>query len=246
DDARQRAGLEIAGVVAAAVVFPPVISPFFPNRMTGLMFNAGVGAGATTPHSSQSARWLVPAMLAAGVALRLHLAWLTVLNPYAALHYFVPARPSLGAVYQASLTMAHPPLMILLLHFWAKFGASEFFLRLPLVAASVGFGWVMYLWMRRIANQTAACFALALSLFLPSLISLGAEIRQYSLLLLFCALCLYALDRSLQGNSAGWMIFSGFALGLALLTQYSALIFAAAAGVYGLVRIWRSSEKVRL
>ena len=213
--------------------------------MAGLMSGTGTFSASG---GVRNWRWLVPVLLLAGTALRLRLAWLTFLNPDEALHYFVSVRPTFRDVYEASLTTAHPPLMIVLLHSWAKLGASEFFLRLPFVAASIGFGWVLYSWMKRVATQSAACFALALSLFLPSLVALGAEIRQYSLLLLFCALCVYALERSLQESSTRWMILSGPALCLALLTHYSALIFAASAGVYGLMRMWQAQSpgKVRL
>ncbi len=183
--------------------------------------------------------WLL-ALIAAGTSVRLHLAWRTFLNPDEALHYFVSAQPSLGAAYRASLTMAHPPLMILLLHGWTRLGTSEFFLRVPFVTAGILFCWVMFLWVKQVAGQSAACFTLALCLFLPSVISLSAEVRQYSLLLLFCSICLYCLELGITENSAAWIAASTAALYLALLTHYSALIFAFAAGVYGLLRLWQA------
>jgi dolichyl-phosphate-mannose-protein mannosyltransferase len=182
--------------------------------------------------------WLL-ALVATSTAFRLFLAWRTFLNPDEALHYFVAAQPSFGAAYKASLTMAHPPLMIFLLHGWFRFGTSEFFLRLPFVFAGILFCWVMFLWMKQFADQCAACFMLALFLFLPPLISLSAEVRQYTLLLLFCSLCLYFVEVGLAKNSVAWIATSAAALYLALLTHYSALIFAAAAGVYGLLRLTR-------
>jgi hypothetical protein len=178
-----------------------------------------------------------------GTAVRVYLAWLTFLNPDEALHYFVSAQPSFGAAYKASLTMAHPPLMIFLLHVWQLIGTSELLLRLPFVVAGVLFCWVMFLWVRQMAGENAACFTLALCLFLPSLISLSAEIRQYSLLLLFCSASLYCLELGLAKNSAAWIAASTAALYLALLTHYSALIFAAAAGVYGLLRLWQTDTR---
>jgi hypothetical protein len=179
--------------------------------------------------------WLL-ALIAVGTVVRLHLAWRTFLNPDEALHYFVSAQPSFGAAYKASLTMAHPPLMIFLLRGWEAFGTSEFFLRLPFVMAGVLFCWVMCLWVKQVAGQSAACFSVALCLFVPSLISLTAEVRQYSLLLLFCSASLYWLELGLVKNSAAWIAASIAVLYLALLTHYSALIFAAAAGIYGLLR----------
>ena len=187
---------------------------------------------------SQWQCWLPASLLVAGAGVRLWLAARTFLNPDEALHYFVAAQPSLSQTYTVSLTTAHPPLMFFLLHGWIKLGSSEVFLRLPFVAAGVLFGWMLYLWVRRIAADEAALFALAIAMLAPSLIALSAEVRQYSLLLFFCATCLYALDRGLQENSSNWIALSALALWLALLTHYSALIFAAAAGVYGLVRLF--------
>ena len=178
-------------------------------------------------------------MVGAGLLLRMRLSWLGFLNPDEALHYFLAHQPSLRLAYEASLTTAHPPLMILFLHYWSGLGSSEFFLRIPFVIAGTLFGCVMFLWVERIASRSAAWLCLALSLFLPSLISLSTEIRQYSFLLLFSAYCLYSLDRGLQESSAKWMALSFAALYLALLTHYSALIFAASLTIYTLVRFFR-------
>jgi hypothetical protein len=181
--------------------------------------------------------WLFASLLCAGFLLRLRLAWLTFLNPDEALHYFLSHQPSLKLAYKASLTTAHPPLMILFLHYWAYLGTSELWLRMPFVIAGTLFCWIMFLWIATVASKRAACFALALCLFLPSLISLSSEIRQYAFLLLFCACCLYFLERAFQQNSSKWMLLSALALYLALLTHYSALIFAVAVGVYALLRL---------
>lgn len=179
----------------------------------------------------------------------MRLAWLTFLNPDEALHYFLAHQPSLKIAYEASLTTAHPPLMILFLHYWCLLGRSELFLRLPFVIAGTFFCWVMFLWTRKVAGRTAACFGLAMFLFSPSLISLSAEIRQYSFLLLFCACSLYWLELALENDadkSVQSMIFSAAALYLALLTHYSAMIFAAAVGIYGLLSLVHKKSPARL
>jgi hypothetical protein len=188
-------------------------------------------------------------LVAAGLFLRLRLAWLTFLNPDEALHYFLAHQPSVKLAYQASLTTTHPPLMILFLHYWSLLGRSEFFLRLPFVIAGTLFCCLMFLWIRKIGGKTAACFGLAMFLFAPSLFSLAAEIRQYSFLLLFCAGSLYWLERALDNDgrsSVRWMTFSAAALYLALLTHYSAMIFAAAVGLYGLLSLVRKQWPTRL
>jgi 4-amino-4-deoxy-L-arabinose transferase-like glycosyltransferase len=182
--------------------------------------------------------WVAALLLVAGTGARLWLAARTFLNPDEALHYFVATQPSLPQTYTVSLTTAHPPLMFLLLHGWIQLGSSELFLRLPFVAAGMLFGWALFLWVRRIAGEESALFALAMATLAPSLIALSAEVRQYSLLLFFCAACLYALERGVQEDSGRWIALSAVWLWLALLTHYSALIFAAAAGVYGLLRLF--------
>jgi 4-amino-4-deoxy-L-arabinose transferase-like glycosyltransferase len=205
-----------------------------------------MGAAATLPQQETQARtlasWLFVPVAGAGFFLRLRLAWLAFLNPDEALHYFLAHQPSLKLAYEASLTTAHPPLMIVFLHYWSIVGRSELFLRLPFVIAGTLFCWVMFLWIRRVAGTQAAWFALVIFLFLPSLISLSAEIRQYSFLLLFCACCLYWLECGLQNHDARsvrWMALSALALYLALLTHYSAMIFAAAIGIYALLCLVR-------
>ena len=213
-----------------------------------------MGTAATTPEqiapSHAPTSWFYFLLVAAGLFLRLRLAWLTFLNPDEALHYFLSRQPSLKFAYAASLTTAHPPLMILFLHYWSFLARSEFFLRLPFVISGTLFCWIMFRWIRRVANVTAACFALAMFLFAPSLISLSAEIRQYSFLLLFCAISLYSFQRTLDDdhgeNSVGWISLSAVALYLALLTHYSAMIFAAAFGVYGLLSLVRKKWPARL
>lgn len=219
-----------------------------PNRIDLRMQTAVTRPGQNAP-SRAAALWFYFLLIAAGLGLRLRPAWLTFLNPDEALHYFLAHQPSLKLVYEASLTTAHPPLMILFLHYWSFLGHSEFFLRLPFVIAGTLFSWVMFLWIRRVASRTAACFSLAMFLFAPSLISLSAEIRQYSFLLLFCSCCLYWLERGLQNdspNSIRWIFLSAASLYLALLTHYSAMIFAAAVELYGLLSLLRKGRPAKL
>jgi hypothetical protein len=205
---------------------------------------------ATIPLQRERSRalgsWLAPILFAAGLLLRLRLAWSTFLNPDEALHYFLAHQPSLKAAYEASLTTAHPPLMILFLHFWGSLGSSELVLRLPFVVAGVFFCWFMFLWVREVAGGAASWFALVLCLFLPALVSLSAEIRQYAFLLLFCSSSLYFLERAFSEISAKWMAFSEAALYLALLTHYSSLIFAAALGIYGIIRLVQAGRAPKL
>lgn len=181
--------------------------------------------------------WLLLALLAAGIAVRLALAAFTFLNPDEALHYFIAAQPTFSQTYIASLTTAHPPLMFLLLHGWMSLGHSELILRLPFVIAGVLFCGFMFLWVERIAGEKPALYALLLCLFFPSLISLSAEIRQYPLMLMFCAASVYWLDYGIETTEPLYIVLSDLALWMALLTHYSALIFAGSVAVYALLRL---------
>lgn len=179
----------------------------------------------------------VPVLLVGlGLAVRLWRAHTVFLNPDEALHYLLSLQPSSWLAYRASLTTAHPPLYILMLHYWSYLGSSEFFLRIPSVLAATASCWMVFLWLRRVAGQAVALIGLGLLLFSPALVYLSAELRQYPLLLFLCASALYLLERALTENSAACMLLSALALDLALLTHYSAFVFALTIGVYFLVR----------
>ena len=155
-----------------------------------------------------SHRAALPLFLIEGaLAARLVLAHRTFLNPDEVLHYLLSAEPSFDMAYKASLTTAHPPLLIVLLHYWRLLGNSEFVLRLPSVLAGTAFCWIMFLWLQRMTDRTTALIGLSLLSFSPSLISLSAENRQYSLLMFFCATSLYLLDRAIGEKSVGLCYF---------------------------------------
>jgi dolichyl-phosphate-mannose-protein mannosyltransferase len=197
-----------------------------------------------TPTRSRSA--LLPLCLTGGFLVRVVPARLTFLNPDEVLHYFLSHQPSLAATYKATLTTVHPPLLILLLHYWQLLGHSELMLRVPSMLAGTAFAWVMYLWLRRVSGNSAALTGLILLLFSPALITVSAEVRQYALLVFFAASSLYLLERAIEENSAAMMLFSALALYLALLTHYSSLIFALTLGIYALARLRKTKTDLRV
>jgi hypothetical protein len=181
---------------------------------------------------------VAPALLIfTGLMARLISAHSKFLNADEAMHYLLAMQPTLAETYRASLGTAHPPLLIIFLHYWAMIAHSEFFLRLPSVLAGTAAGWFLYAWLRDATDRATALIALSLLLFSPALIYISAEIRQYALLLCFMSATLYFLDRAFRENSPGLMIASAVALYLALFTHYAALIFAVTIGFYGLLRI---------
>jgi len=197
-----------------------------------------------TQEQPRKPEWLPLGLLAIGLVARLAWAHSLFLNADEALHYLLSTQPTLAATYKATLTTAHPPLLILFLHGWSALGTSEFVLRLPSVFAGTAFCWMMYLWLQRVVNRETALIGFCLLVFCPALIYVSSEIRQYALLLFFCAASLYFLERALQENCAGWMAASFVALYLALSTHYSALIFAFTCGGYALLRFQRARTKL--
>lgn len=177
--------------------------------------------------------------------IRLRTAWGTFLNPDEALHYLLANQSTWLLAYKASLTNAHPPLLTFVLYFWRRLGTSEFVLRLPSVIAGTAFCWIFFKSLSRLFGRVTGFIGLMLVSFLPPLSALSAEVRQYALLLFFLAAAAYFLERALAENSAGMMLLSAIFLYLALVTHYSGILFAAAMGVYSLLRvIARPSDKI--
>jgi hypothetical protein len=181
-----------------------------------------------------------------GFAARIWMASGTFLNPDEALHFRLANQPSLVETYKLSLTNSHPPLLFFLLHFWRVFGTSELSVRLPSVIAGTIFCWVFYKWLARAAGDLAGLIGLFLAGLLPPMIRFSAEVRQYALLIAFLAGAVYLLDEAFDNNSPGRMALSSICLGLALLSQYSALLLAAALGIYALSRIFSERFPARL
>jgi hypothetical protein len=168
------------------------------------------------------------------------------LNPDEALHFRLANQVSLALAYKASLTAAHPPLLILLLYFWRGLGASELWLRLPSVVAGTVFCWMFYKWLSHAAGSLVGLIALLFVALLPPIVLLAAEVRQYALMLAFLASALYFLDEAFTKNSPGRMAAFSLCLYLAMLFHYSAFLFAAALGIYALLRIFTERPPVSL
>src|SRR5277367_4200801 len=126
----------------------------------------------------------------------------TFLNPDEALHFRLANQTSLALAYKESLTAAHPPLLILLLYFWRALGTSELWLRLPSVLAGAVFCWMFYKWLSRAAGVSTGLIGLLFVAFLPPIIVIAAEVRQYSLLLAFLASALYFLGEAFAKKSS--------------------------------------------
>lgn len=187
---------------------------------------------------NQYSEWLAVFVVVLGFCWRAWLAHATFFNVDEAWHYSVANRDSLGQAYQASLSLYHPPLLVFILYFWKKLGTSNLMLRLPCVIAGAAFCWLYYKWLNTILGRTAAWVGLLLVTFLPTMIAMSADLRQYPLLLMFSAGAAYYLERAFAKNSASIMLLSSGCLFLAMLSHYSAFLFAASIGLYAILRMF--------
>ena len=176
-------------------------------------------------------------VLMLGFFLRLWKASGTFLNLDEAMHFLAANKPSLAETYRASLNLAHPPLLILLLNVWRRFGTSELFLRLPSVIAVTIFCWIFFKWLTRLLGPIAGWVGFVLVSFLPSFVELSSEVRQYPLLLCSLIAGSYLLELALAENSAGKMLLFFVFLYLSMLTHFSAILFAGSVGIYSLWRL---------
>jgi Dolichyl-phosphate-mannose-protein mannosyltransferase len=179
-------------------------------------------------------------MVGLGFAVRAATAWGTFLNPDEALHFWIADHASLGAAYQANLTMAHPPLMIFVLYGWRLLGTSELWLRLPSILTGTLFCWIFFRWLARLFGRSVALVGLTLAALLPPIVSLTAQVRQYGLLLVFLMGGSYLLELAVAEDSALLMASSAACFWLALASHYSAFFFLAVMGIYSLLRFERS------
>jgi hypothetical protein len=179
------------------------------------------------------------AIVALGFLLRLRSGPGTYLNPDEATNYLIAHQTGLGAVYHASLTSPHPPLYYFLLYFWRMLGDSEFMLRLPSMLAGTAFLWFGYRWIGELFGKPAGFAALLILAFSPLLISMSAEVRSYSFLLLLLVAVLWTMQRMFDQPSVGRMALFSLLLYLAILTHYSILGVTLALGIYVVIRALR-------
>jgi hypothetical protein len=175
------------------------------------------------------------AVVSLGFLLREWLAHATFFNADEAWHYATAIQPSLREAWQASLSLYHPPLLVFVLYFWRNLGTSDLMLRLPCVISGTLFCWFYYKWLKLILGYQAALVGVLLVTFLPTMIGISADLRQYPLMLIFVAAGAYFLEDALWRNSWPQMLLSGVALLFGMLSHYSGFLVAAALGLYVIV-----------
>ena len=215
---------------------PPVVKT--PDVQHPALSESGSWFGRLDATFEASSTLIATAVIVVGLVLRLWLARATFFNTDEAWHFSLANCSSAWLAYKASLTISHPPLLILILHFWRALGTSNLILRVPSVIAGAALCWIFYRWLDLVAGRATAWSGLILAAFLWPMISTSAEARQNPLLLVFAAGAIYLLDRALAENSVGKMLGSAGCLCLAMLSHYSAFFVAGALGIYVIARMW--------
>jgi hypothetical protein len=183
--------------------------------------------------------WLaVLAIAAISAWLQIRAALPSYLNPDEAYNFLASCVPGIGDAWRINIRNPHPPLYnALFLYLWCKLGTGDFFLRLSSIMAGTAALWMAWLWLRRLLGAAAAVAGVLVLAFIPEVIAMSAELRDYALLLLLAFAALHFLERSLDSGSVRDMLLSGLLLCLALLTHYSAVMLEAAVACYALVAL---------
>jgi uncharacterized membrane protein len=176
------------------------------------------------------------AITVAAFLVRAYAASRNYLNPDEATHYVIATQPSLWLTYKASLTNAHPPLIYLIVYGWRFLGRSELMLRMPSVLAGTAACRFGFKWMRVVAGEAVALVTILFLAFSSATVMLSSELRAYALLLACVTAALYFLARAFERTSPGDMFWFSVCLCLAIVSHYSAVFFAVAAGLYALAR----------
>src|SRR5205085_12599809 len=114
---------------------------------------------------------------------------------------------------------------------WRVLGTSELMLRMPSILAGMAFCWITLRWAEMLFEKFVAWTTFAFVLVLPSSIELSTEIRQYALFLAFAMGSASFLERAFTQTSAVTMLLSCICLWLAILSHFSAFLFAPALGL---------------
>lgn len=193
-------------------------------------------------------RWQIvfaAVVVAAGLALKFRLAVITYLNPDEAYHVLMTFH-GWRATLREAWGDAHPPLLALITHAVSRVSRGEVAMRLAPILAGSCFPVLMCIWLRRVSGTLAGLTALFLLTLSPNLIALGAEVRSYTLAAAFVAASLVAFEQALDGRSWRAMALFSALLWGAILSDYSVLPFAGAAGIYALMRLGGAPRDVKI
>lgn len=181
-----------------------------------------------------------------GFFVYLYYAYGYYLNPDEANHFVFANQETLWKSFLASHSLAHPPLMIIVLHLFLRIGKSVVMLRLLSALFCSAAVWLSYKWIQRTYGSMEAITGLVLLTFSPAMITAASEVRQYAMLIFFISGSLYFMRRFLEEKSL-WLafIFSAFIYG-AILTHYSAILIVLTLAIYISILFWRHNPGWRI
>ncbi len=124
------------------------------------------------------------------------------------------------------------PLVSLLMHFWAKMGKGEIWLRFPFALAGALTVWVAYRLTRLVLDQWRGLHVVLFISLSPLLVWYSQEIRGYAFVLLFTLLMTYYFVKWLEEPDRRSIALYGLCLYAALLSNLSAAFVGAAHFLY--------------
>lgn len=117
----------------------------------------------------------------------------------------------------------HPPLVFFVQHvFMSIFGENRFAFRLPSALLGVISVYLLYLIARHLYSETAGLFAAALLAITANHVTVSRLGLQESYVIFFLLLSTYLFLKALQDKR--YFVWTGMALGLALLSKYTAMV----------------------
>ena len=127
--------------------------------------------------------------------------------------------------------------------FWhdnrAQFEAISFWSRMPMIALTIGFGLLTFIFARDLFGSRAALFAVALFALEPTLLAHGLVVQTDVVAAFGLLLTAFALHRYLGKPTVKRAAGVGAAAGLAMLTKFSMVIIGPALLLLFIVLLWR-------
>ncbi|MBV9925769.1 MAG: glycosyltransferase family 39 protein [Acidobacteria bacterium] len=123
--------------------------------------------------------------------------------------------------------------------FWrantARFESIAFWSRLPAIVITLGLGWLIFIYARRLFGRRAALLAVVLYALEPTMLAHGRVVQTDVPAALAYLLFFYALDTYWLRPTFGRALLLGGAVGLALATKFSLVIVVP---VFALAALW--------
>lgn len=142
----------------------------------------------------------------------------------------------LWSQYPALSYFDHPPMVAWFIKVFTLFSDSVFWIRMSTVFCMSLSAWYIYKITRMVYDEQSAVLAMLLFLLLPATNMGYTIVTPDSPLILFWSIALYHSILAFKEDSWGDYLKAGVAIGMALLSKYTAVLFLGVLGIYLLVR----------